>query len=58
MPIFSRLASAPAIMSRSSARPVSFSTIDAMISASYGVLVGDRRVARRHSCARWRRIAW
>ena len=40
MPSFRRLTKTPAIMSRSDGWPVSFSTIDAMISASYGVLYG------------------
>ena len=40
MPVLRRLTNTPAIMARSDFCPVSFSTMDAMISASYGFLYG------------------
>jgi hypothetical protein len=52
MPIFRRLTNTPAIMARSDFCPVSFSTMDAMVSASYGVLVRQRRIALAQASAR------
>ena len=57
MPMRSRLTNTEAISGRSAARPVSFSTIEARISASYGSLSGESPARRLHAASSRCRIS-